>query len=121
MKPTLAESSKHVLRFSPFQYADRRLLFARARLYEDRITLSGLGWTGWHKQTVQLKAVENIDWWAGTCDEVNFALHLRNGESLHMCLKGAGLWNYKIKELVPMLNSTEEKMPAASSRVVSAA
>ena len=121
MKSTSVESSKNALRSSPFQYADRRLLFARARLYEDRITLSGLGWTGWHKQTVRLKAVENIDWWAGTCDEVNFALHLRSGESLHMCLRGAGLWNYKLKELAPRLNNTEEKIPSASSRMVSAA
>lgn len=121
MKSIFAGSSKDVLRSSPFQYADRRLLFARARLYEDRITFSGLGWTGWHKQTVWLKTVENVDWWAGTSDEVNFALHLRDGESLHMCLRGAGLWNYKVRELIPRLDSAEEKMPAASSRVASAA
>lgn len=110
-----------VLHTASFQYADRHLFFARARLYEDRLKLSGLQWTGRHTRTIPLEEVARVEWWSGVQKEPNFALHLHDGSRVTLWLKGAGLWKYKVAEHAPNLVPDEEPLPDAQQNMASAA
>ena len=90
MKPILSSS---------FRYDDAPLLFSKARLFEDRIVLTGWGFKGRHKRVIHLNEIKEVDWWFGRA-EVNFALNLNSGPPVSMYLKGAGNWKYTIEELL---------------------
>lgn len=99
------------VRVTPFRYGDRRMLFARARLFEDRLELSGLHWRGWHQRTIPLSQIKSVDWWSGAESGPNFVLHLRNSDSLSLWMKGAGLWKYRIEEHAPNLTDEQSRRP----------
>ena len=98
---------------SRFQYADGRLFFARARLYADRLELGGWGWRGPHRRTVRLDEIARVDWIPQRSDGVNFALHLRSGETLRLRMAGAGLWKYEIKDRARALGRAASPRPLA--------
>lgn len=77
---------------------DRTLWFGRARLFEDRIELSGWTLRGRYGRTVALADVEEVEWWTGE-EKVNFALHLKEGRSVPLHLRqAAGTWKFEVQE-----------------------
>ena len=72
-----------VLLTSRFQYPDRRLFFTRARLFFDRIELSGWNLGSKHTRAIPLDAVDKIDWNSDTPEAV---VHLTEGESVALRL-----------------------------------
>jgi len=92
---------------SRFRFTDRALFFPKARLYRDHITFSGLQWKGRYRLTVPLAQVTRVEWQTTELRATNFAIHLHNGETLWMWLKGAGRWKFKIEEHAPNLISND--------------
>lgn len=90
--------STRLVRTSRFRYTNRRLWLARARLWEDRIELRGLSWTGLHHRTIPLEDLESVEWWSGDGPETNLALHLKNGDVVLLNVPGPGLWKFAIEE-----------------------
>ncbi len=86
-----------VLLSSRFRSLDRGVFLGRARLYPDRIVLSGLTWKGRYRRTVMLDEVARIKWWTGEQNTVNLALYLRNDEAVKMWVAGSGLWKYQVE------------------------
>lgn len=89
---------KVVLLTSSFQYPPRRLLFGRARLYLDRIEL-----TGWHvgekyHQSIPLNEVCRIEWHLEAADGPNVIFHMEDGSSFPLILKQAALWKHTLEE-----------------------
>jgi len=89
----------------PFRYEGRRLAHARARLFEDRLVFSGMGWTGPHRRFVPLADVASVEWIDGVRDRrtANLVLTLHDGETIRVWIRSAGLWKFKIEELMPKL------------------
>ncbi len=110
--------SMTLVRTSRFQLPDRKLLFARARLYEDRLELSGFGLRGRYRRTLRLDEVCSVEWWSGAGKEPNLALQLHDGRSLAVWVPGPGLWKFAVEEHMPRLESKrtlerEERVSAA--------
>ncbi len=92
-----SNTSAKALLSSRFRYAGRRLFFGRARLYPDRIELSGITWRGIHRRSVPLDEVARVRWHGGDHQAANFVLVLRNGETLSLWVAGSGLWKYRVE------------------------
>lgn len=99
---------------SSFRYADRRFLWARLRLFEDRIEFVGLGWRGRHRRTLALKQVKDLRWWTGD-GNVNFALLLHSGERIRLNVNAAGLWKHEVEARAPNLEQSEAALPRQAS------
>ena len=114
MKPLSNRNGAPATLRARFQYADRRLLLARARLLADRVELDGWGWRGRHRRTVPLEELVRVDWIPERSDGVNLGLHLRGGGALQLRIAGAGLWKYEIESRVEHLRRTSK--PPAPAR-----
>ena len=101
---------------SRFRYADRRLLFARIRLFSDHLTLSGLSLAGIHRRRLALAAVEQISWTLNEPGRPNFCFHLKQGETLRIYLEAAGLWKYRLEALAPHLKHAPSRARRGSSQ-----
>ena len=88
--------SEQILLSSSFRYAERRFLFARIRLYADRIELYGLHWRGAHHRTIALHDVARLSWRTDSQRTANMTLYLRDDEAIRLWVEGAGLWKYQI-------------------------
>lgn len=58
------------------------------------------GWTlrGRYRRTIALGDIESSEWWTGGA-EVNFALYLKDGQTVPLHLKkAAGIWNSELEE-----------------------
>ncbi|QXD14204.1 hypothetical protein GQ464_012165 [Rhodocaloribacter litoris] len=89
---------KIVLLTSSFQYPPRRLLFGRARLYLDRIEL-----TGWHvgekfHALIPLDEVCRIEWHLEGGAGPNAVFHLEDGRVIELVLKQGSLWKHTLEE-----------------------
>ena len=104
---------------SPFRYADQRFLWARLRLFEERIEFVGLGWTGLHRRTLPLERVKDLRWWTGD-GRVNFALLLHDGEHLRLRVKAAGLWKHEVEARAPSLAPSDAPLPQQAPKQPSA-
>ncbi len=95
---------------SPFRYETRGLMRGRARLFEDRLLFTGMGWTGPHQRLVPITEVASVEWVDGVTDRrtANLVLTLQGGETIRVWIRSAGLWKFKIEELMP-----KPKHPAA--------
>ena len=82
-----------------FQYADGHLFFSEACLHTDRIEFTGWRFSGRHRRVVLFDQIIRVDWVPERTDGVNLLLHLRDEETLHLRIKGAGLWKYEIEGL----------------------
>lgn len=87
---------KVVLVESGFQSPHRRLFFSRARLYFDRIEL-----TGWHlreryEEVIPLDAVEEMEWQEDAPDGT-VALRLADGRTVVLQLSKAGPWRRSLE------------------------
>lgn len=117
---------------SSFRHADRPSLWkggplwARMRLFEDRIEFVELRWTGRHRQTLPLGRVKDMRWRTGG-GNANFSLHLHpdqngspqrggsKGDVLHLTVKAAGLWKHEVEARAPNLDPTEAELPGENS------
>lgn len=118
MKLLSDERADSVLHESSFQYPDRWLFWARARLYADRLELTGWHWTGRHRRVVPLSDIAQVKWWTAAEHTVNFALHLHDGERVRLQIKGAGLWKFEVEKHADNLDETS---PESAQGVASAA
>ena len=84
-----------VLLTSRFQYPDRRLFFTRARLFFDRIELSGWNLGSKHTRAIPLDTVDKIDWKSDTPDAV---VHLTEGESVALRLSQVERWKQSLDQ-----------------------
>ncbi len=84
-----------VLLTSRFQYPGRRLFFTRARLFFDRIELSGWNLGKKHTHAIPLDAVDKIDWKSDTPDAV---VHLTEGEPVALRLSQVDRWKQSLDQ-----------------------
>jgi len=82
---------------NPFRLLGRQLFFTCARLYGDRLELTGWEWKGRYKRVLPLEAIEDVHWWTGLSD-CNLEIRLQDGESLGLWMRGAGQWKYALEE-----------------------
>jgi hypothetical protein len=87
---------KIVLLTTGFRYQDRRLFFARARLFFDRVELSGWQPGERHLSVIPLDAVRRVDWLPAQAG-ANVVLHLEDGTSLPLFLEEASLWQHLLE------------------------
>ena len=85
---------------TPFRYPAQRLLFARARLYLDRIELSGRAFGGKHTAQIRWEEVERIAWCltARGAREPNATFHLVNGQAVALVLGEVHRWQDMLEE-----------------------
>ena len=74
-----------------FRYGDRPALFARARLYPDRIELTDWSPRGQASRMIELSNVERVEW-SGSGEEGEVVLVLNEGERVPLRLKNAPRW-----------------------------
>ena len=84
-----------VLLSSRFQYPGRRLFFTRARLFFDRIELTGWQFGKKHTCAIPLDAVDTIEWQTNTADAV---LHLTEGGPVMLRLAQADQWKQSLDQ-----------------------
>lgn len=82
-----------------FRYSDRPGLFARARLYPDRIELSDWTSRGQANRLIQLADVERIEW-TTTRPNANVVLILREGERVPLKLTEIARWKRTLEDLL---------------------
>jgi len=82
---------------SRFRDPDKRLFFARASLFPNRIEFSGFAFSGMYRRLLLLKHIERVEWKVGQKSAPNIILWLRDGKKKHLWLNGAGLWKYMIE------------------------
>jgi hypothetical protein len=99
---------------SSFYYPGRRFLWSRLRLFENRIEMFGLGWTGLHRRTLLLDRVKRLRWWTGS-GNINFALLLKRDdgedERLYLHVDAAGLWKHEVEARAPNLDTAGPPLP----------
>ena len=83
---------KIVLLTTSFQERGRRLFFARARLYPDRIELSG--WQPGHtyQEQILLARIARIDWPDAAAPDADIVLHLQDDTRRVLRLKKISAW-----------------------------
>ncbi len=91
-------SSHVVLVSSRFRFPEQRLLFPKARLFLDRIELSG--WKLQKKvfQEIHLHQVTQVDWHMDDDTAFDVALHLDDGETVRLALPEATTWKHTLEE-----------------------
>jgi hypothetical protein len=91
---------KIVLLTTGFQEPARRLLFARARLYFDRIEL-----TGWHLgerylMVIALEDLTQIAWNLNApTGKANVMFHQADGTTIALALREARLWQHTLEQM----------------------
>ncbi len=103
-----------VLLTSSFQYPSRRLLFGRARMYLDRIELTGWHFGEKHHQDIPLDEVCRIEWRLQDENGPNVIFYMEDGRSHPLILKNADLWKHTLEER--MRWSSPGRYPLAPSR-----
>ena len=82
---------------SRFRDPEKRLFFARASLFPNRIEFSGFAFSGMYRRLLLLKNIERVEWKVSQKNTPNITLWLRNGKKKKLWLNGAGLWKYMIE------------------------
>lgn len=105
------DESGSVLLSSGFRYADRRFLYARARLYADRIELYGVHWKGPYLHTIALRDIARLSWRTDSQRSANMTVYLHNAEAVRLWIQGAGLWKYQIDALLGKRLNVADELP----------
>jgi len=105
-----------VLLTSRFQYPGRRLFFTRARLFFDRIELTGWNFGKKHTRHIPLDAVEKIDWKTNTPEAV---VHLTEGEPVTLRLSKADRWKQSLDQR--LLWNVTNYFPTTATKATSTA
>ena len=103
-----------VLLTSRFQYPGRRLFFTRARLFFDRIELSGWKYGKKHTRAIPLDTVDTIDWKSDTPDAV---VHLAEGEPVALRLSQVDRWKQSLDQRLHW--NTTNYFPLTTSKATS--
>jgi hypothetical protein len=90
--PVLLDLPDIPLRTASFALEDRWLLWARARLYVDRLVLSGWGLCNRYWRRVPLGTIEEVQ-----REGRQLTLHLENGNTLSLLFSNAGRWSTAIR------------------------
>ena len=98
---------------SRFRYADRRFFYGRARLYADRIRLTGLSWRGLHRRTILLRDLARVSWRADSEGQANVTFYLHH-DVVALWIGGAGLWKYQIDEHLGKRLGVAEAIPGVA-------
>lgn len=104
-------TSGKVLLQGRFRDPDRRLIYAKSRLYTHQLVLTRIGWTGFHRQTIPLHHIERVNWWTGDDCLINLALYLRDDSAVKIWIKGAGIWKYQIEAQLGKRLSVVDELP----------
>ena len=78
-----------------FQYADRRVLFGRARLFADRIELAGWNRDGSRRDVISFADIDRIEWAPEAA--TNAVLHLRDGQHVGLQLRNVFAWRKQLE------------------------
>ena len=113
MASTSKDVSGSVLLSSSFRYADRRFLYARARLYADRIEFYGVHWTGVHRSTIALHDIARLSWRTDSQRSANMTIYLHNDEAVRLWIEGAGLWKYQIDARLGKRLNVADELPGS--------
>ena len=105
-------AKEEVMLSSRFRDPDRRLFFARAMLFPNRIEFSGLALTGMYHRMLMLENVEQVEWKVGQVKAANLTIWMRDGDKIQVWMNGAGLWKYMIDANV---RSLSRQLPESSS------
>lgn len=92
----MASQRNPVLLSSRFRYPDRRFLYARARLFADRIELTGIHWSGITRHIIALSDIVRLSWRDNTEQTANLKIYLRGGDVVRLWVQGPGLWKYQV-------------------------
>ena len=103
-----------VLLTSRFQYPGRRLFFTRARLFFDRIELSGWDLGKKHTRAIPLDTVDKVDW---NRDAPGAVVHLTEGEPVALRLSHVDQWKQSLDQRLHWnaTNYFPSPAPAATS------
>ena len=88
--------SDEALLSSRFRDPERRLFFARAILFANRIELRGFSLSGMYRKLLLLKNIERVEWKVGQSRNANITLWMKNGDKKHLWINAAGLWKHMI-------------------------
>ena len=98
MSPGMAPHRHRVqLLQTGFRYGDRAALFARARLYPDRIELTDWSLRGTHSRMIALSEVDHVEWTTSATD-ANATLVLAAGERVPLRLKQVSRWQQALEQ-----------------------
>lgn len=98
-----------------FRVAGRRLFFGWARLYADRLVLTGFSWRGLHRRTILLREVARVSWRTDSARAANVTLHLRHDEPVRLWISGAGLWKHRIDDRLGRRFGGADDLPGTPS------
>lgn len=105
-------SKEEIMLSSRFRDPGRKLFFARASLFANRIELSGMAFSGMYKRLLFLNNIERVEWKIGQARAANLTFWLRNGDKMQLWMNGAGLWKYMIDANVRNLS---RQLPSAAN------
>ena len=111
--PTNFSIKEEVMLSSRFRDPDRRLLFAKAMLFQNRIEFSGIALTGMYHRMLLLENIEQVEWRAGQIKATNLTIWMRDGDKVKLWMSGAGLWKYMIDANVRNLS---RQLPMSSGK-----
>ncbi len=114
--PSLSEQP---LLESRCRWAGRHLFFGCARLYHDRIVLSGWTLAGRYGQVVPLNDVARLQWWSNA-PGVNVAFYLRDDSVMSLKLDAGGLWKYVVEDQLGHQASPSPELPGTLSEASAA-
>jgi hypothetical protein len=80
------------LRTAPFTHGDQWLVWTEARLYADRLVLTGWGLWGHYRRRVSFEALERVEH-----DGEDLRLYLRDAPPLHLRMDDAARWHAAIE------------------------
>lgn len=99
---------KVMLAASSFRFPERHLLFSKARLFPDRIELSGWDSNGTHRQTIPLEQVREVKWGEDPSNG-RAEFHLHDGSRVALVLRDKDLWRQLLSERLDWLRTFVER------------
>jgi len=76
------------------------LLFGRARLFLDRIELTGFRYNDQYQERITLNDVERIEWRMKAHADPNVVFHLTNGNTTAFTLNQIKLWKHTLEHRI---------------------
>lgn len=105
---------KIVLLRSGFRYPERHLFFARARLFFDRLELTGWDLNERHEEVIALDSVRRVEWQdEGEQADALLRLHLDDGREVVLGLSDGASWR---RALELRLSWRPDRAPLAHDR-----
>ncbi|SRR5690554_5899183 len=103
---------KVMLAASSFRFPERHLLFSKARLYPDRIELSGWDSSGTLRQTIPLEHIKDVRWGEEPASD-HAELHLHDGSKVALVLRNKDLWKQLLDQRLRWIRTLGDRTDAA--------